>query len=109
MVAEACGWRPAREMGDPVALVAAANASLLGAGEPAGAGEPCDFLEEAGCSMPDDLRPYGCTAYVCPVMLAEMDRMALGRLRRALRELEAARKAFTRYARGRFGDSLDDD
>lgn len=108
MVAEACGWVPERDLGDPVALVAQANASLLGSGEPEGAGEPCDFLGAHGCTMPDDLRPYGCTTYICPVMLAEMDRMALARLRRAVRELEAARRVFIRYARGRFGDSLDE-
>jgi len=34
--------------------------------------EPCDFLGERGCTFPNDLRPYECAAWICPVMRQEM-------------------------------------
>ena len=49
---------------------------------------PCEFLGEKGCTFPQDLRPFGCTAFVCQYMYARLDRQSLNRLKRLVRELE---------------------
>lgn len=55
---------------------------------PSEAGLPCEHLGDRGCTFPSDLRPFGCTAYICRYMYARMDRPALTRLKRAVRDLE---------------------
>ncbi len=50
--------------------------------------ESCDYLTEAGCSFPKDLMPFGCTAYICRYMFADMNKMKLNRIRRLIRNLE---------------------
>lgn len=49
---------------------------------------PCEFLGTRGCTFPHDLRPLGCTTYICPYMIASMDRTNLTRVKRLVRELE---------------------
>lgn len=95
MLAEASGWKSK-----------VANAVERAARE-AGAGfcarvedlpqEPCEHLVEHGCSFPRDLRPFGCTIYVCPVMYREMDRKQLARVRRLVRALSAAHEALLHH------------
>jgi hypothetical protein len=51
-------------------------------------GVPCEFLGAGGCGFPADLRPFGCTTYICRYMHAALDRRALARIRRLVRELE---------------------
>ena len=52
------------------------------------AGQPCDFLSEKGCTFPNDLRPFGCTAFICKYMYASLDRPTLKKIKRLARELE---------------------
>jgi hypothetical protein len=52
--------------------------------------EPCERLGPTGCTFPADLRPFGCTTYICPIMYERMDRKALGRLKRKVKELTQA-------------------
>ena len=78
----------ARAAGDWVAALQPAD----GAQPP----EPCEHLGANGCTFPDDLRPFGCTAYLCPIMHRELERPALDRLRRLIRRLEAAHRDLMR-------------
>ena len=57
---------------------------------------PCDFLGERGCTFPEDLRPFGCTAYICRYMRVSMDRPTLTRIKRLARELETHHDALLR-------------
>ena len=52
--------------------------------------EACDYLHLGRCTFPDDLRPFGCTTYVCPPMYAHLPDDTLRRLRRLLHQLEDA-------------------
>lgn len=58
--------------------------------EPEDAGEPCEYLGPSGCTFPADLRPFGCTAFICGPMRAELSVAELAAVERAVRELEAA-------------------
>lgn len=49
---------------------------------------PCEYLGEKGCTFPTDLRPFGCTTYICKYMYARLDRPTLTRLKRLVRELD---------------------
>jgi len=49
---------------------------------------PCQFLAEQGCTFPADLRPFGCTAYICRPMYTHLDRATLTRIKRLVKELE---------------------
>ena len=60
---------------------------------------PCDYLGERGCTFPEDLRPFGCTAYICRYMRVSMDRPTLTRIRRLTRELETHHDALLRSNR----------
>ena len=87
-LAEASGWRAAvtreaaaRQMEDPAV------------------GEPCAFLGAGGCTFPGDLRPFGCTAYVCRFMYERLDKKELARVRRLVRELEEHHTALLRTLR----------
>lgn len=77
---------------NPAAAQAAAPPLLqLAAGdEPDNAGEPCDYLTSDGCAFPADLRPFGCTAFICEPMRAELPPEELAAVERAVRELEEA-------------------
>jgi hypothetical protein len=73
MLAEAHGFT-VPEGADPVGDVLEAANRYFGGGwtEDDGAGQPCDFLGEGGCSFPEDLRPYECVRYICKFMRSEM-------------------------------------
>ena len=62
--------------------------------------EPCEYLDKGRCTFPDDLRPFGCTAYVCGPMYAHLPDDTLRRLRRLIRQLEDAHTAVLRGLRG---------
>ncbi len=96
LLAEAVGWKPpATVQGDPAELaIRNADAAML-SDEP-GDGEPCEYLTETGCSFPNDLRPYGCTEFICPLMYAELDRKKIARLRRLTRELDQVHQILMR-------------
>ncbi len=49
---------------------------------------PCDFLTEAGCAFPRDLRPYGCTRFLCDPMNRLMEPDVLRQVKRLLRKLD---------------------
>ncbi|HZO89974.1 MAG TPA: hypothetical protein VFB38_16710 [Chthonomonadaceae bacterium] len=105
LLAEATGWKAliAAPPGaaepdsapDIVAEVAGRMAEALGkppesaeADTVHACGQPCEFLGEHGCTFPPDLRPFGCTAYICRYMYAKLDRQSLSRIKRLVRELE---------------------
>lgn len=57
---------------------------------------PCEYLHRGRCTFPDDLRPYGCTAFLCGPMYAHLPDETLRRLRRLLRQLGDAHDALLR-------------
>lgn len=61
--------------------------------------EPCEYLHQHRCTFPDDLRPYGCTAYICNPMYAHLPDETLRRLRRLIRQLDEAHTALLRGLR----------
>lgn len=50
----------------------------------------CDYLHQGRCTFPDDLRPFGCTTYLCGPMYEHLPDETLRRLRRLLRQLDDA-------------------
>lgn len=90
LLAEATGWRAnLPTMEDPVAEMAGRMVTSLHA--PPEEGEetlPCEFLGEKGCTFPNDLRPLGCTTFICRYMYEKLDRKTLDRIKRLNRELE---------------------
>lgn len=77
---------------DPAADRAAAAGEILRFGDARPIpDEPCDFLTPAGCSFPPDLRPLGCTAYVCKFMERDMSTRELREIKRLARRLEELR------------------
>ncbi|MBV9850491.1 MAG: hypothetical protein JO250_12525 [Armatimonadetes bacterium] len=58
--------------------------------------EWCEYLHNGRCTFPDDLRPYGCTTYVCGPMYEHLPDDTLHRLRRLIRQLEEAHIALLR-------------
>ena len=60
---------------------------------------PCDFLNNYRCSFPDELRPFGCTTYICPPMYRDMPELTLRRLKRLVRELSDAHEDVLRSFR----------
>lgn len=50
--------------------------------------EWCEYLHQGRCTFPDDLRPYGCTTYLCGPMYKNLPDETLRRLRRLIRQLE---------------------
>ncbi len=62
--------------------------------------EPCDYLHKGRCTFPDDLRPYGCTAFLCGPMYAHLPDETIRRLRRLIRQLEDAHTSVLRALRG---------
>lgn len=94
LLAEGVGWTPripAPEDKDAVQHAAEQMTEAVFAGVPEEETPvPCEHLGEQGCTFPADLRPFGCTTYICPYMYWHLDRNALARLRRMIRELERA-------------------
>ena len=48
---------------------------------------PCEMLAQGRCSFPDDLRPFGCTTYICEPMYRHMPDADLRKLKRLVRLL----------------------
>lgn len=121
LLAEATGWRAqvaAVDSGtassDLVAETAVRLADALRANDSEEetlerVGEPCEFLGAHGCTFPTDLRPYGCTAYVCRFMYERLDRKSLTRVKRLVRELEERHTELLRSVRRvRWNDARDE-
>ncbi len=97
LLAEAVGWRSQAAQPLPDGLDED--------GIPAHVGAPCRHLATGGCTMPADLRPYGCTAYVCRPMLRKLDRVRGARVRRLVRQMGEAHEAvLARVRRQQRGD-----
>ena len=56
----------------------------------------CEYLDKGRCTFPDDLRPFGCTTYLCSPMYANLPPETIKRLRRLVRHLEDAHTALLR-------------
>ncbi len=85
LLAEAVGW--SSQATEPL------PDGLDGEGNPTRVGAPCRHLGAGGCTMPSDLRPFGCTAYVCRPMLRRLDRVRGARVRRLVRQMGEAHEA----------------
>jgi hypothetical protein len=48
----------------------------------------CEYLHQGRCTFPNDLRPFGCTTYLCSPMYAHLPEDTIRRLRRLIRQLE---------------------
>jgi len=91
LLAESLGCRLPH--GDPAADRAGAASELLQIGTTRSLpDEPCDFLKPHGCSFPNDLRPLGCTTYVCKFMERDMSTRELQEIKRLGRKLEMLRE-----------------
>lgn len=90
MLAEGLGWKaPASLDGGDAVAAAAEQAARAMVGEYEEVANPdCQFLGASGCLFPKDLRPFGCTTYICRPMFDRMDRKLLARMKREIRELE---------------------
>lgn len=78
--------------GSPATDRAAAAAHLIQIGSTHDIPDaPCDFLRNNGCSFPADLRPLGCTTFVCKFMERDMSTRELQDIKRLGRKLEAQR------------------
>jgi hypothetical protein len=100
MLAEATGWRAKVNVtlaGDAVQQAAVQAALALGGAFEDQPNPPCEHLGERGCTFPKDLRPFGCTAYICPIMRERLDKKTLGRMKRLVRELEMAHDTLMRH------------
>lgn len=94
LLAQGAGWRPPATAGDdPVDRAARQIGAALRPDDTQRPSEPCEYLGTRGCTFPRDLRPFGCTAHICPVMHRELDRKTLSRVRRLVRDLERAHAA----------------
>ena len=72
--------------------------------------EPCEYLDQGRCSFPNDLRPFGCTTYICDPMYKNLPDDEIRKLRRLTRDLEQAHVYLLRALRnsGRAVDIEDD-
>ncbi len=52
--------------------------------------EWCEYLHQGRCTFPNDLRPFGCTTYLCGPMYRHLPDDTLRRLRRLVRQLDDA-------------------
>lgn len=62
--------------------------------------QPCDYLHQGRCTFPDDLRPFGCTTFLCGPMYDHLPPDTLRRVRRLLRQLTDAHTAVLRALGG---------
>lgn len=59
-------------------------------------GEPCEFLAAGGCMFASDLRPLGCTTYVCKFMERDLSNRELREIKALARKLERQRDSLLR-------------
>lgn len=98
LLAESTGWKDQVRLaesgatGDMVAEIAGRVATSLHDPPETAEAEPeslpCEYLGETGCTFPNDLRPFGCTAYICRYMHERLERPELNKIKRLVRELE---------------------
>jgi hypothetical protein len=104
LLAEAVGWKAqvaAHEQRDLVQEAAGQAALALGGTFEGVENPPCEHLGERGCTFPKDLRPFGCTAYICPIMHRELDKKTLNRMKRLVKELTLAHERLMVYVHRR--------
>ncbi len=94
---------------DMIATTATRYLDALGSSEVENTDEaaddlPCEYLGAVGCAFPHDLRPFGCTTYICKYMYARLDRPTLTRIKRLNRELEDKHTILLRALRTRMKD-----
>jgi len=112
LLAEGIGWRARVDStlsGDAVEQAAGRAALALGGTFEDQPNPPCEYLGSTGCTFPKDLRPFGCTAYICPIMHERLDRKTLGRMKRLARALSEAHDTRMRYLHKRHGKDIDSD
>jgi hypothetical protein len=61
---------------------------------------PCDFLQERGCAFPRELRPYGCTRFICDPMKREMEPSKLREVKRLIKRLDYLHDQIVAVAKG---------
>ena len=95
LLAEASGWKTHLLPETLQNVVQECAGALIDAlhnppesGEGELAGTPCDFLATSGCTFPNDLRPFGCTTFICKYMYEDMDRATLKKVKRLTKDLE---------------------
>jgi len=113
LLAEATGWKnTVREASgggpdDMVSRMAGRMADALHDPPATAEAEPealvCEYLGDKGCTFPPDLRPFGCTTYICRYMYERLDRPSLGKLKRLVRELEGHHQNLLRTLHNRQG------
>jgi hypothetical protein len=104
LLAEATGWKAKVDStvaGDAVQQAAGRAALALGGAFEDQPNPTCEYLGEKGCTFPKDLRPFGCTAYICPIMRERLDKKTLGRMKRLVRELEEAHSVLMKVVHAR--------
>lgn len=89
-------YAPALEYAGHRLKASAVALPMAGDGAPI---EYCDYLHQGRCTFPDDLRPFGCTTYLCGPMYENLPDDTLRRLRRLLRQLEDAHTDLLRALR----------
>jgi len=52
--------------------------------------QPCEYLHEYRCTFPNDLRPFGCTTYLCKPMYRHLPDDTINKLRRLIKQLDEA-------------------
>lgn len=110
LLAESAGWKDRvrtpeeNSPADRVAEIAGQVASVLHDPPDCAEAEPtapaCEYLGDMGCTFPADLRPFGCTTYICRYMYARLDRPALTKIKRLVRELEDNHRLLLRALHG---------
>jgi hypothetical protein len=87
----------AEELGYPLPAGTRSGAELvtltLVSQTPSPSDTPCEYLVGDSCAFPGDLRPFGCTRYICPPMERHMPPEWLAEARRLVECLEAAHAA----------------
>lgn len=98
-LATACGHTFAHMDADTAHAIAVAHAGRRLSPLPMAPDDedgPCEMLASNRCSFPDDLRPFGCTAYICDPMFERMEEADLRRLKRLVRLLSQAHERLMR-------------
>lgn len=91
LLAESLGC--ALPAGDPAAERAEAAEALIRIGDMRHLDADCDYLLKSGCAFPPDLRPLGCTTFVCKFMERDLSTRQLQEIKRLARRMETEREA----------------
>lgn len=92
---------------DAVSLPVVGQSAVKSPSSEPSSSEFCEFLIDGRCSFPNDLRPFGCTTYLCRPMYAHLPEETLRRLRRLSRQLGDAHTALLRTLKSA-GDTSSD-